>query len=459
MRVAAFVALIVLTVGCRAAYVIPIRLAQAQRPDRGAEVELAAVSLLEHGVLGNVYHHPTGPTAHVSPLWPLVMAAIFAVIGPYTLAAMLVESFLAMVLTAANLACLPWLARRTRWPESAGWIAAFTLAILPINFIYESHGDWEQPLAALVLTGLVACFLELHEAGWQRPWLVGTAGVLSGIAALLSPSLLPAIALMIVVEFAWASGPRRRVLGGAAVICAISLLLVAPWMLRNYYALGGFVPLRSNFGLELSFGNNPEATGSSNVDWSDPDMSNKMRHPHPNGAECRRLGEIGELAYMKQRQAEAVSWIRANPGRFLALTAARFRMFWFPGPEMFNSISVSTVTKMIAFGGISALMFFGLARRLWQRDWSALLLAAAILGTSLIYMITHVELRYRLPAHALSALVAADTVVWLAAWASVAYSRLAARAKNEHRRRAAADDLIGDSADKHAVEPAAAVRR
>src|SRR5947209_6970291 len=83
MRRWALLALVVVTFGCRLAYAIPLRLAEVQSPTRGAEVELAATSLVHEGVLGNVYHDPTGPTAHVSPLYPLLIAGIYAVLGPH----------------------------------------------------------------------------------------------------------------------------------------------------------------------------------------------------------------------------------------------------------------------------------------------------------------------------------------------------------------------------------------
>ncbi len=416
MRRWALIALVALTIGCRAAYVLPLRLAEAENPIRSAEVELSAISLLEKGELGNVYHDPTGPTAHVSPLYPFIVAGIYTVFAPYTLAAMLAQSLLAMATVAATLACLPWLARRLGLSEWAGWLAAFALAVAPINFFYESFGDWEQPLAALVLVGLLFCFLDLRQSAWQRPWLIAATGLLTGIAALLSPSLIPAGGLMIAAEFAWPTAPRRRVLAGGAAIVTLTALLIAPWMIRNYYALGGFVPLRSNFGLEIWFGNHPGSTGSSNVDWSDPDMSAKMRHPHPNADECRRLQEMGELAYMKERQQEAVHWIAENPGRFVELTGQRFRMFWFPGPEMFGKASLSTTIKIIGYGTISALMFLTLLRLALMRNSAAGLLAAALFGATFIYMITHIELRYRLPVHAISGLLAAEAVVWAFLW-------------------------------------------
>ncbi|HZZ78861.1 MAG TPA: hypothetical protein VFE62_10110 [Gemmataceae bacterium] len=414
MRIWATLALVTLTIGCRAAYVIPIRLAQAQTPIRSAEVELSAISLLEKGELGNVYHDPTGPTAHVSPLYPFILAGIYAVLPPYSLASMLLQSLLAMAAFAVTLALLPWLARRAVLTEWAGWLAAFVLAVLPINFYYESFGDWEQPLAGLVFVLLCGCFLELRAGAWENRALIVGTGMATGIAALLSPSLVPAAGMMILAELVWPTAPRRRILAGAAGVLGIAALMVAPWTIRNYHALGGFVPLRSNFGLELWFGNHDGATGSSNIDWSDPDMSEKMRHPHPNVDECRRLSNMGELAYMRSRQAEAVAWIGEHPGEFVRLTGTRARIFWFPGHESFNNHSVFTTIKIVGFGAISLLMFFSLARLAWSRHPSVALFAAALFGATFIYLITHVELRYRLPVHAVTGLLAAETLVVVA---------------------------------------------
>ena len=411
MRQWGLIAIVALTILCRGAYVVPIRQAQLANPIRGAEMELAAISLVEKGELGNVYCEPTGPTAHLSPLYALLLAAVYAIIGHDTFAALLAQSFLAIGAVAVGLACLPWLARRIGLSEAAGWLAAYVLAILPINYWYESFGDWEQPFAGLVLTAMLACFLALRESAWTRPWLVVGVGVLSGLAALLCPYLLPAVALMGFAEFVSTPASRRRVIVAGAVIVTLTSIMVTPWTIRNFYALGGFVPLRSNVGFELSFGNNEKSNGSSNIDWSE-----EVRHPHSNPTECRRLKEIGELAYMKEKQNEAIEWITANPERFAELIVTRFRIFWFPGLESFNNNSFLTRGKIAFFGSVSFFMFLTLVRMAWIRHPSFSLVFGAILGASSTYLLTHVEIRYRLPVHALSALLAADATIVALDW-------------------------------------------
>ena len=172
---------------------------------------------------------------------------------------------------------------------------------------------------------------------------------------------MPAIALMLLVEVAWPTGPRRHVLVGAASVVMVTAVLVAPWMIRNYFALGGFVPLRSNFGMELSFGNHPESTGSSNIDWSDPDMSSKMRHPHPNAAECRKLADMGEVAYMRA-PASGGGRVGSPPirGALRGVDRPSFSAVLVSRAKLFNNASLSTTVKIAGFGTISALMFLGL---------------------------------------------------------------------------------------------------
>ena len=41
-----------------------------------------------------------------------------------------------------------------------------------------------------------------------------------------------------------------------------------------------------------------------------------------------RVLEVGEAAYMREKQHEALAWIGGNPGEFLRLTATRVLYFW-----------------------------------------------------------------------------------------------------------------------------------
>jgi hypothetical protein len=219
------------------------------------------------------------------------------------------------------------------------------------------------------------------------------------------------------------AGERRRVLRCGAVVAAVVCVFVAPWAARNYRALGGFVPLRSNFGLELAVGNRPGATGYTYARgfW---DM-----HPYASAAERARLTAVGELAYMRDMRRRALAWVAANRTRFVRLTGRRALLFWFTPDERWYSLTRRVELPVRAYGLLGFGALAGLLRLLWRRQPAGVLLACALFGIGLPYFVTHVEMRYRTPIVGLSALVNCDLAAAAAGWVWV-----------RCRRRAPADD-------------------
>jgi hypothetical protein len=74
-------------------------------------------------------------------------------------------------------------------------------------------------------------------------------------------------------------------------------------------------------GLSLWIGNNPAANG----------LDTNNLHPISNSKERELYVREGEIAYNRDKEREAIAWIRANPGRALALTGRRFIAIWSGG--------------------------------------------------------------------------------------------------------------------------------
>src|SRR5262249_33189528 len=98
----------------------------------------------------------TGPTAHVAPVYPLVLAGVYRSFGPpATPAGRAAPPALALGLATAVVLLLPVLAWRLRLPIGVGWAAAFLCVALPFHRSIEFEGGHEQLLATLALLGLV----------------------------------------------------------------------------------------------------------------------------------------------------------------------------------------------------------------------------------------------------------------------------------------------------------------
>jgi hypothetical protein len=393
----------VLAFGIRLAYVF---LTKEYTNLEADEMQRAAISLARDGYLGNIFVGSPGKSAHVAPLYAAFLGCIYYFFGWDTTTGRLVADIFAAAVSSVGIALLPVVARKARLPKTSGLISGIFMAIFPLNLWNETSGIWEQPYSALMLILLLLAFCRLHEEHWNSRRTVFLVGALIGIAALLSPSLLPAVFLMFVGEWLF-QAKRKQVFMSGVFMFLVSLAFITPWIIRNYYAFGGFVPVRSNFGLELIIGNNPYATGKTFITYADdPDSPAYKMHPNSSLRERARLAEIGELAYMREKQKTAIQWMKDNPRRTLELTLNRFRLFWFTPKDAWTRTSPYRGLKSLIFCLIALWMFGELIELyLFQHPYKWLLVFAA-LGPSIIYIITHSDPRYRYPIFGLSTLLA-----------------------------------------------------
>jgi hypothetical protein len=106
-------------------------------------------------------------------------------------------------------------------------------------------------------------------------------------------------------------------------------LFLTPWAVRNAEAFGRFVPLRSNFGLELALANHDAALAGSPRDATFNARIDAI-HPFNSPAAAARVRQVGEIAYAASLGEEAKRWIAAHPGDFLNLTLRHYRQFYLP---------------------------------------------------------------------------------------------------------------------------------
>jgi len=109
---------------------------------------------------------------------------------------------------------------------------------------------------------------------------------------------------------------------------------------------------------------------------------------------------MGEIAYNRQRLRDALDWIRANPRRFLALTAERILAFWFPHDTHDLLAILGTPGYRLHFLMtvlLTPLGFAGLAMLCRSDRLLASLLAAWLALYPLVYYVIQSSDRYRLP--------------------------------------------------------------
>jgi hypothetical protein len=387
---------------------------------RTPETARVAYFLRTQGAFANPYAPlPTGPTAHVAPGYPALLAAIYWVFGTGAVGAFMFQAVDASIMV-LQVALIPAAATAL----GAGRWTGLLAALFSIGGLHHS-GPWEASFSGLILivSTLLACrYFAVIETGpisrtslkvLNTPGGVAcVTGVLWGIQLLTAPNTGPVWVAWILAA-AWIS--RRRGLPRAWLPAAVvPILLVLPWIVRNQALFHSLIPVRGNLGLELWVSHNPCAK----ITFIENLTSGCFPHPNHVLAEAQEMARIGEVEYNRTRLHYALAWIRDNPTRAFGMWIRRTTYFWFPLPDV--SLNAKAPRQRWSFWVVDVLTVFtipGLVL-LWRgsRPGAAICAIFLVLYPLIYYFMQWME-RYRFPivwvTFILAAVAIRSTVAWL----------------------------------------------
>jgi 4-amino-4-deoxy-L-arabinose transferase-like glycosyltransferase len=342
----------------------------------------------------------TGSSALLPPVYSYLLAGIFKVFGIETTASIIAALSLNSLFSA--LTCVPvfLLSRRGFGDRVAKW-AGWGWALSPYGIYYGADWAWSTCLVTLELAWLFYFAWRLEDSSRTRDWLA--YGALAAFAALTEPvtrSILPLLGLWTIYQlYRRGRNWKTPVLASALA----GLIVLSPWLVRNYELFHRFIPVRSGFGLELYIGNNGYSEH-----WV-----NRALHPNHSGAELSEYERFGEMAYMDHKMQQAKDYIRTHPAWFAWMTARRILYMWtgywsldraYLKEEPLDppNIFVNTTLSVLGFVGL---------RRVFRRDSSlGARFAIVLLFFPLTYYISHPETYYFRPVDPLIVILAAVAV-------------------------------------------------
>lgn len=267
--------------------------------------------------------------------------------------------------------------------------AAALVAFNPFLVYFSALLLTETLYTSMLAWGMV--LLVTPRSWW---WVFGTT--LLALAILVRP---PGIGLPVLLT-TLAMFNRRRAVGAAAAAVLITVIVLGPWALRNHGVLNRWLWSTTNDGISLYDGFHPAATGASEQAFVE-------QMP-----QVKSMGEVERSEYFK---AEALRFIRENPGRVVTLTLAKFARTWSPIPlsTEFGRPLYRVVAGLFAVP-FYVLVIVGVVRGGLKRSTVWFLLAPALYFT-VIHAMSVGSLRYRIPVEPVLAVLAGAglaSVLW-----------------------------------------------
>jgi hypothetical protein len=361
---------------------------------RGTEMGLLAQSILQGKGLSSPFGGSTGPTAFITPGYPLFVAFVFKIFGSYTSASAIVIMGTNVALNLLTILLIMQLAMHLS-NRRAAVLAGIFWAISP-PLIWMPTIFWETNVSCFILVASVALALRLRRTPSNAEFIF--VGACLAIAGLINPALLPALLAIL----CWVAYRFRRSRPYGLLYALLAMTVVfSPWPIRNARVFHKFIPLRSALGYDLWMANRPQSAG-----YIDDSL-----FPTFDPSELREYVRVGEVAYVAGKSAEATHSIGSHPAEFLSLTLRRFARFWTGSGTRGGSLLYPAHACISTFLGLIGLGY--LARR---RPEIACLCALPLLLFPLPYYITHAEFRYRLILDPLLTILAAYAVSSLRDW-------------------------------------------
>jgi hypothetical protein len=369
-----------------------------------------AYSLATGKGFASPFQRDSGPTAWLTPVYPLIVAGIFKVFGVYTRASFFAAIFLNIVFSAAT--CVPVFYTGKRIAglgvASAG---AWMWALFPNAILIPFEWIWDTALAALLAALILWATLEVAESRSWQDW--SGYGLLWGLTLMTNPAVGSVFPLMLgwlafggyrkrSTRFVWRFHWRRPVLAAfVALACCV------PWTVRNFTVFHRFLPFRSNLPYELYVGNNENYDGRHR---GVPVITQDF--------ETLRYLRLGETAFMEEEERKAFQFIESHPRIEMHLIAWRFVDFWMGVPDPWRTFreTDSWLIRGILLGNFlsSVGALLGVIVLFARQNAYALALAAFPVVFPLLYYVTHTSLRYRHPIDPVAMLLTGVAIV--AAW-------------------------------------------
>jgi tetratricopeptide (TPR) repeat protein len=323
------------------------------------------------------------------PLYPYLLALVYAVFGVHILPVQLLQALLSTV------SCfLLYDTTRRIFDSRAAVYASFGFALTGILVFYTGTLLYVEITILLSLL-----FLWLILVAGRRIWLWVGAGVSFGLLVICRPELL--LVLPLALLWLWRKslvhGPMSKVprlVLPALALAALAVIAIVP--IRNYIVARDPVLFTAHSGINLYYGNNPSADGT----WQPiaelqpgPGFSHEQLKRVSRTIDGREVSWSAASAYWTRK---GLKFITHEPGRYLQLLGRKFLLFIsnyeVPNDYYLETARAASLPLRLAFVSFGLALALGALGMVWAwpkrgQALPAYLFVAAYLVSALLFYV------------------------------------------------------------------------
>lgn len=389
-----------------------------------------------------------GLTSQQAPVVPFLLAGCYAIAGAGTSAAH--HLFFAIQAVEGGILAAVTMALAARFFGRSGWaiLAGLGAALYP-PLVYSATHIQVVSTATVLLVWVFVALYDFRE--FRKPKDAILAGAIMGLLALTDPILALA---GVGATLAWLAVDRPKSRSEAislarawCLLVVVSVVVLAPWSIRNWRVHGRPVFVKSTFGYAFWQGNNRLSSGTDKVIRESAEVTLaessggfsrlhdqlwRARHQAGcvddialNADQKQELGRLPEVERSAELLRRARAELAAEPGRYSKLCLRRLKYYlWFDETNPKTATAFYRIPHAaLSLGAIAGLLLMGQAPR---RKFAFIVISFVLNAAFHAFTIT--APRFHLPWEPAMIIWSVAGVRPAAGWANRAWGRIFSRA-------------------------------
>jgi len=286
---------------------------------------------------GNGYRFSpdTAPSMMREPGYPVFLSMLFRIFGYGLVPAQCANLLLSLLVVWGMVRILSRLSKR-----HSVWLAGSLLFLLhPATIIVESRGGFELLFMALLVWFMVA-FLRALDDDRTVSYLLAGAVLGGAVLTRSAPMLFPLALLPYLLLVDRGRTTPYKVARNLAVLVGAMVVVLSPWIIRNYHLSGRIIPTASVLGISAHSGqyickhhthvggfHNADTLGGAEREL----LARDMGYDFKPGYYQLFYSTADEIQFSQRLLDRVIDEYRRTPSLFVRCTVSNLYNFWFAG--------------------------------------------------------------------------------------------------------------------------------